>query len=115
MYFMYSKNGISQICNRPVSQGWSDVALQFLKILASVAPVSYRPVSYKKNNVYDENSKVEIQQYKQEIQSKNDVEANFLKNKETGTNLDNSTIISAISASVVLKKNFDHIIDYQHE
>ena len=30
----------------------SDGALQFLKILASVAPVSYRPVSYKKN-VYD--------------------------------------------------------------
>ena len=32
--------------NRPVSQGWSDIALQFLKILASLAPVSYRPVSY---------------------------------------------------------------------
>ena len=37
MYFMYSKNGISQICDRPVSSGSSNVALQFLKILASVA------------------------------------------------------------------------------
>ena len=42
MYFMYFKNGISQICNRPVSQGRSDVALRFLNILATAAPVSYK-------------------------------------------------------------------------
>ena len=40
-----------EFCNRPVSQGWSDIALQFLKILASLAPVSYRPVCYKKKRV----------------------------------------------------------------
>ena len=41
------KNGNNFNCR--VSQGWTDVALQFLKISTSVALVSYRRVSYKKN------------------------------------------------------------------
>ena len=51
----YFENSISRIYSSTVSYGWSDVALQFLKFLAFVAPVSYRPVSYKKTQRVQDN------------------------------------------------------------
>ena len=47
------KISIFRISYRKSFLGSKNVALQFLNFLGSLAPVSYRPLSYKKNNVYE--------------------------------------------------------------